>query len=367
MQHKNGRDTKKFGNTLKDGGAPREAWVQERQVFIDMKNALQPGQRLNKRSAPDSAQGQQQKVEKRKSQKLMVENCLGNLWTPDLLNKHHNIELDSTVKLQPLTDDDGTTWGVYRLPENDPPPLPAGVKRVTRVFSEGSDHTLLANDSTQNVHESETAEAWKSALQGGKCNVSINEERALTILSDKASTGEDDGFCAVGMFAAPRAAALKRRGSAASAASLDETEGMPTAEPSDPKKAKAETKRSRVKAEPTDDGAAPALRPREQEKLKAKGTRLCIAGKKAIQDRSRVSVLCWVLAYVDLLLTYVDPSSVLAVSMLRSQDAGAMMSNVLSDAGANVAVDSLNKLVVKVEKLLEPEAIHIVYTHHFRS
>lgn len=73
------------------------------------------------------------------------------------------------------------------------------------------------------------------------------------------------------------------------------------------------------------------------------------------------------LAYVDLLLTYVDPSSVLVVGMLRCQDAGAMMLNVLSEAGANVAADSLNKLVVRVEKLLEPEAIHIVYTQNFRS
>ena len=46
-----------------------------------------------------------------------------------------------------------------------------------------------------------------------------------------------------------------------------------------------------------------------------------------------------------------------ACSMLLIQDASNFVKHVVSDAGATVSGDAVTKLLVKVDKLLEPEAL----------
>ena len=157
-----------------------------------------------------------------------------------------------------------------------------GVKRVTRVYSVGADHTMNVNDSTDNMFEGETSEAWRHALQGGQCRGGVGDDGILSIQTQKCDN--DDGFCATAMFAGPRAAAaLRKRGSATSA---DEQVDAATVA-SDPKRRRIK----KVTALGSDEasssvGPGPGVSDaREQEKLKNKAVRLAQTARKTIQER----------------------------------------------------------------------------------
>ena len=91
LKHSNGRVAKIFGATLKPGSSARDAWLLERQQFIDEKNAAIPGHYMKRgRQQPDSAMGPKQCVDKVKQQRVNIEECVGNFWTPALLDQQQH-------------------------------------------------------------------------------------------------------------------------------------------------------------------------------------------------------------------------------------------------------------------------------------